>query len=346
MSYDRILRITQGLAEASIEMFENDDAVLPGNMRQGIFTVGAKDNVDKDRSCIVTKSHYHGTSLSLFQFPSAANNGIERKYEKFVKINSCGSKKVKDLPRFYVDVNEIYDPPSTFFLSAPTTNAIDDLYSGEILDSAIKAEFDWLEYVASSTELTEDVSWSVHHSKRVSDEEKIKSVNSILPLLRQNVRTFNMQKHCIEITKAAIDVLNPGQIVVGVSDQPIYTISRILQQHLPNKFGPGLYFPMFGGLHIEKLLLEIHGKMIEGNGLSEVLDVSHLSMTGAGNTLVNVPRITSARYLVQVCLCAEFKALQDVYSSSESALDIRSWMDEMADASPMFHYWKVIFDFH
>ena len=223
----------------------------------------------------------------------------------------------------------------------PTTNAIDDLYSGEILDSAIKAEFDWLEYVASST----DVSWSVHHSKRVSDEEKIKSGNSILPLLRQNVRSFSMQKHCIEITKAAIDVLNPGKIVVDVSDQPIYTISRILQQHLPNKFGPGLYFRMFGGLHIEKLLQEIHGKMIDCNGLSEVLDVSHLSMTGAGNTLVNVPQITSARYLVQVCLCAEFKALQDVYSSSESALDIRSWMDEMADASPMFHYWKVIFDF-
>ena len=113
VSYDRILRITQGLAEASIEMFEND--VVPGNMRQGIFTVGAKDNVDKDSPCAVTKSHYHGTNLSLFQFPSAANNGIERKYEKFVKINSCGSKKVKDLPRFYVDVNEINDPPSTFF---------------------------------------------------------------------------------------------------------------------------------------------------------------------------------------------------------------------------------------
>ena len=149
--------------------------------------------------------------------------------------NSCGSKKVKDLPRFYIDVNEINDPPSTFFLSVPTTNDIDDLYSGEILDSA---EFDWREYVASSTELTEDVSWSVHHSKRVSDEEKINSVNSILTLLRQDVRSFSMQKHCIEITKAAIDVLNPGQIVVDVSDQPIYTISRILQQHLPNKFGP------------------------------------------------------------------------------------------------------------
>ena len=66
ISYDRILRLTQGLGEASIDLFEEDNAVIPGILRKGIFTIGAKDNIDKDGSSTVTKSHYHGTSLSIF----------------------------------------------------------------------------------------------------------------------------------------------------------------------------------------------------------------------------------------------------------------------------------------
>ena len=39
-----------------------------------------------------------------------------------------------------------------------------------------------------------------------------------------------MQKHCIEVAKNAIDKLNPGQVIVDTSDQPVYALSRRLQQ--------------------------------------------------------------------------------------------------------------------
>ena len=39
-----------------------------------------------------------------------------------------------------------------------------------------------------------------------------------------------MQKHCIEVVKNAIDTLNPGQVIVDTSDQPVYALSRRLQQ--------------------------------------------------------------------------------------------------------------------
>ena len=50
---------------------------------------------------------------------------------------------------------------------------------------------------------------------------------------------------------------------------------------------------MFGGLHIEKLLLEIHGQLIAGSGLVQFLDQVKISITGAGNAVVNVSQITS-----------------------------------------------------
>ena len=132
------------------------------------------------------------------------------------------------------------------------------------------------------TEFVSNISWSVYHSKKEDIPEMITCVNSILPLLSHNVATLSMQKHCIEVTKAAVDILNPGQVVVDVSDQLVYALSRQLQNIYPNTFGPGKYFPMFGGLHIEKVLLIIHGQLVRGNGLCQLLDISNLSITGAG----------------------------------------------------------------
>ena len=45
---------------------------------------------------------------------------------------------------------------------------------------------------------------------------------------------------------------------------------------MPYEFGLANYFAIFGGLHIEKVLLIIHGHLVEGSGLSQLLDtVSH-----------------------------------------------------------------------
>ena len=61
--------------------------------------------------------------------------------------------------------------------------------------------------------------------------------------------------------------------------------------------------------------------------------------------VVNVSQITNAQYLIQVCLCAECKAMRVVFNSSESTDDIQDWMEKKASESPMFHYWKMILDF-
>ena len=42
---------------------------------------------------------HHGTRLSLLQFHSTINLGEER-YEKYVKVSSTDSRKVRELPSF------------------------------------------------------------------------------------------------------------------------------------------------------------------------------------------------------------------------------------------------------
>ena len=91
-------------------------------------------------------------------------------------------------------------------------------------------------------------------------------------------------------------MLNPEQTIVDTSDQPVHALSKILQKFYPDKFGQEKYFPMFGGFHIENVLLENHGQLIAGSGLLRVPNYSKLSITGAGNIALNVPNITIACY--------------------------------------------------
>ena len=170
------------------------------------------------------------------------------------------------------------------------------------------------------SEFVPDISLSLYNTRR-NKAVIVPYFNSILLLLGQIVADFGTQKDCIEIVDSATTLLNPGQAIVNTSDQPVYALSKRLQQMYPHKFGQGKYFPMFGGFHIEKLLLEIHGHLIAGSRLLQFLNCSKLSITGAGNIALNLPNISSACYLIQVCLCAEFKAMMLLLKNAETILD-------------------------
>ena len=70
--YEKILRVTQGLSEDILKLFEHEEVIILGNLHIGLFTKGAKD---KNSRYTISRSHYHGTSLSLFQFASTMNPG-------------------------------------------------------------------------------------------------------------------------------------------------------------------------------------------------------------------------------------------------------------------------------
>ena len=95
--------------------------------------IGAKDNIDKNAYCTVSKPYYHGTSILLFQFPSTFNNGFERNYQQFVKIPSSRSKKVGELPSFYTDVKEISDPPQACYFTVSTVNILENVSKSDFV---------------------------------------------------------------------------------------------------------------------------------------------------------------------------------------------------------------------
>ena len=65
--FDRILRTTQGLGEAILNLRKKEDAVGPRYLSTGLFTIGAEDTFIRTLDVL-----YQNTTIMVhvFQFPS------------------------------------------------------------------------------------------------------------------------------------------------------------------------------------------------------------------------------------------------------------------------------------
>ena len=75
-SYDRMRELKGMLAGAVCKQFEQLGLVCPSSLRKFLFTVGALDNIDHNPSATTAHGSFHGTAMSIFQFPATS--------EKFV----------------------------------------------------------------------------------------------------------------------------------------------------------------------------------------------------------------------------------------------------------------------
>ena len=78
VSYYRVLQLENQLANAVCDDNPSKGAVVPAQLRSGLFTVGALDNLDHNPTSSTVKGSFHGTGISLFQFPTAENPGIKQ----------------------------------------------------------------------------------------------------------------------------------------------------------------------------------------------------------------------------------------------------------------------------
>lgn len=70
VSYQRVDDVMNNLATSVCDHFKSVGVVCPLSLQSGLFTVGAIDNLDHDPSSTTAQGgSFHGTGISLFQFP-------------------------------------------------------------------------------------------------------------------------------------------------------------------------------------------------------------------------------------------------------------------------------------
>ena len=101
VSYDRILQLENQLATSICEVTKEIGLVCPIHLCHGLFTIGALDNLDHNPSSTTAQDSFHGTGISLFQFPTESNKGC---LQDIATLLSTNSTKNHQLPEEYTTV--------------------------------------------------------------------------------------------------------------------------------------------------------------------------------------------------------------------------------------------------
>ena len=88
-----------------------------------------------------------------------------------------------------------------------------------------------------------------------------------------------------------LNYINPGQTTVGCSDQPLYALKKKIQWSCPQMFSIKPYSLFFGGLHIEQALLRIHGHLIKGSVIDDIIGMAGSPTAGLQTAVCDVNNI-------------------------------------------------------
>ena len=222
-SYDRVLEVTKDIGDSLITQFKMHGMFLPGNLRSGLFTILAKDNVDSNATSSTATRHYHGTSITIMQYPTAGNTCVDvyKPLPAFDDAAPTKSKKVEAIPDEYAKPPYVYFPKLDELYATPPQKQ-DDMYKDNTMYlKGVSDEVEWLESISVSLDEGSLDSWSKHHAAHKRRVVDMPGKHALLPLIDSPVHTLQTQHHCMQINKKTTEYLNPGQTPVELCDQPV-----------------------------------------------------------------------------------------------------------------------------
>ena len=107
MPYSRFLDITKDISDRMLQQYKRDKIFLSKILRELLFTITAKDNVDLNSSLNTATGHCHGTSMTLLQFPLSTCPGTIRNIGYELTVSKTLSKIVNKLPQSSTNVIQL-----------------------------------------------------------------------------------------------------------------------------------------------------------------------------------------------------------------------------------------------
>ena len=131
VSYKKVLSIEASFAKAIGDRTRNSaDIVCPTNLRQCIFTVAALDNLDHNPTSRTATSSFHGTGISLFQFPTTQKPGLDQECLRINSHTEAGSSG-PILPHSYTFVPPVGQNQLIAFLNQVHDSHLDHAAPGQ-----------------------------------------------------------------------------------------------------------------------------------------------------------------------------------------------------------------------
>ncbi len=194
ISYDRVMELEDWIATSTCEQFIQDGVVAPACLRKGLFTIGALDNIDHDPSSTTSQTSFHGTGISLFQFPTAADPGMNR---PSIQMPPSGSSQ-HSLPDSYAFVPAV--ALTTTSVNVPKLDRSHTPLFQTSLDEAILEEDGWVSHALPLLDkkfLTREdmLMWAAYHVSHQPSMQDPPALHALLPLFYEKSATPAMVKH-------------------------------------------------------------------------------------------------------------------------------------------------------
>ena len=340
ISYDRVLSLEDKIAASLCDQYQQDGVVVPACFNKRLFTIGAIDNLDHNPSSTTSQSSFHGTAISLFQFPMKDNPGTVRAR---VPLPDSADRNYS-LPNSYEIVPAVALKSSD--VAVPRLSCIVEKTQTH-LDEATTEQQSWIDHALGLLEkedLTNDdkLAWGAYHALHQRSAEDPPGMCALLPLFYEKAATPSMIKHGMDLQRQAVAFLNPGQIPVTTFDQPLFAIAKYVQWKWPTTHGESMHVVMLGGLHTEMALWKTLGDILEGSGWTTALTEAEIASSGIVDSFLNVAHLARTRHAHQVTITALYKLQQEAYLQSNTNISLLAWRDKMCQSSPTFMFWDFI----
>ena len=329
--------------------FESEGVVCPPQAVTGVFTTAAVDNIDHNPSSITSQGSFHGTAISLLQHPTQQFPGTLRAVT-VIDNNLQGQRAVSPLPDAYTLVNPVALPspdplvppvPASVQLQPPTElNQLNSVSSWLIdtKDTLLKPEL----------QENDIVSWAAYNSSQHEEHTDPVTPAYLLPLFPEAAHSVATIFHAMNVVKAVVAHLNPGQVPVLVADQPLFLIAKKIQWNYPQIFGEEQFVVFLGGMHIEMTAFRLLGNWLDSSGWTTAIINSGVAAGGTADSLLAVSHFGKTKYAHEVTAAALFvlmdRAYQEYVSSTpvDEVKEVSAWCEDQMAEHPQFQYWSMV----
>src|SRR6218665_71354 len=226
------------------------------------------------------------------------------------------------------------------------------------LTDAVKADNAWLDDIWQkwqncSFDSDSVVSWSAYNAQNQAPVQHALSLCGMLPLFHENAHNVSMIRHSMDVVKAAVSKLNPGQVPVITFDQPPYALAKLIQWNWPESYGVSKFVIMLGGLHNEMAALKALGSFLGGSGWVEAVTEAGLVTPGSAEALLSASHVRRCRRVHEVTLAAlhilQCRAFDNyktnLQPSDQCSMSFESWCEKQCSLHKQFAFWSLVKEF-
>jgi hypothetical protein len=171
---------------------------------------------------------------------------------------------------------------------------------------------------------TDIISWAGFHAQKIIESEiPPKAIIGLLPPFEEKSGSVPMCKHAMLKTAELTEFCNPGQTPVGGCDLPLYTICKQIQWKWKAELGEDKFVLILGSLHIEFVIENMLGKLLDGSGFAEVIEKAGVLTSGRAESVFagTDTHLKRVRYTHQVFLAACMILCDEAYEKHLEDVD-------------------------